>query len=406
MERHKDIDNLTLTGTPGSLSGRRMFLVAVLAPTLLLGGWDLIQRTVNGDWARLSFPWEALRPHHAESWGDLVQMAGLPHYERLVNGGDRQKHVVIDSEGFRDSHGADRQVEYLMAGASFFAAGTTNAQTVSGQLEHLTGRPVRNLAWPGGGPVRSIETLVQGGLSTAGSSAHTVIWGVAQRSLTAAGFMPLHARLDASGISRPANTRVQARQTAMSYLRWQHRRLQPFLNETSSLRREASRISKFVPPASLDPGWTSAVTLASYGDRPMVFLNEGIDSAFRSFEDRGGITVVETIERVEKWFADRGVKLIVVLIPDKYEVFRDRLEPDPAPLVADAPDSPVTTEFARALAARGIEVVDLRPRFIAEQKRTGQARPMIYRADDTHWSDRGIRIAAEAIAERLDRGPR
>jgi hypothetical protein len=328
-------------------------------------------------------------------------MASIPHYDKAVPGTDRAKHVTVDRFGFREVHDVGQPFDEWVVGASYFAAGTTNEQTISGQLERFTGRPVRNLAWPGGGPARTVQVIVENGFSNFGSKPRTLIWGIAQRAASVSHFNLLHSRLDASGALREPNLRVRAREVARRYLHWPQRVLQPFLNETSDLRHEARRFARFVPPTAVDAGWTSRVKLADYRGRSMVFLDDSIKSAFRSYEARGGDVVVETVSRVKKWLEQQGVDLLVVLVPDKYEIFRADLVPDLKPPGTEPLEQPITETFASELARQGVRVVDLRPVLLAEQDRRGASELMTYRADDTHWSDHGIRIAAEAIAASL-----
>jgi hypothetical protein len=84
-----------------------------------------------------------------------------------------------------------------------------------------------------------------------------------------------------------------------------------------------------------------------------------------------------------------GVRLIVVPVPPKAGVEAERLG---AEVPAENPDAPTL----RALQAKGVEVIDLWPDFVAADR----SQP-VYLARDSHWNARGIDIAAEKIAAAI-----
>ena len=50
------------------------------------------------------------------------------------------------------------------------------------------------------------------------------------------------------------------------------------------------------------------------------------------------------------------------------------------------------------LTRRGVHVVNLLPAFLA---RSGDADPLLYYPDDTHWTEHGIRTAMRVLAASL-----
>lgn len=99
-----------------------------------------------------------------------------------------------------------------------------------------------------------------------------------------------------------------------------------------------------------------------------------------------------------------GARLVVVAIPDEYQV-----DPDVARMAARAEGRVLASydldrpqrELGRALAAEGIDHVDLLPVF-----REHQAREPLYVPRDTHWNRAGHRLAAEALMAHLERAKR
>jgi len=90
--------------------------------------------------------------------------------------------------------------------------------------------------------------------------------------------------------------------------------------------------------------------------------------------------------------AERGTRLLVAIPPNGSTINRTRLP-------AWAAETPPVTEYdlmMRALAARGLEAVDLRAQLLA-------AGPPVYRRTDTHWNKFGALVAYNAVVGALGR---
>ncbi|MBD3180684.1 hypothetical protein GF312_00225 [Candidatus Poribacteria bacterium] len=92
----------------------------------------------------------------------------------------------------------------------------------------------------------------------------------------------------------------------------------------------------------------------------------------------------------------KGIDFLFVIIPTKAEIF-------PRKISAFAPDdkepyvTPYTRKLMLELADAGVEIIDLMPAFIEEQN----DEELIYMTQDTHWTARGIQLAAKIIGERI-----
>lgn len=111
------------------------------------------------------------------------------------------------------------------------------------------------------------------------------------------------------------------------------------------------------------------------------------------------------IVEFKDFLKELGVDFLLVPVPTKAEVFPDKLLSGGL----DVKQLPVLNPYGRKilleLARAGVEVVDLLPAFL---KARGQRRPdeeTLYQAQDTHWTDRGLRLAAGIVAERIKRYP-
>lgn len=116
---------------------------------------------------------------------------------------------------------------------------------------------------------------------------------------------------------------------------------------------------------------------------------------FASRRDR----VVRVLRELRTQSEAQRARLVVLLIPDEYQV-----HPDVAERAARAQgrglgdydlDRP-QRELAAALAAERIETVDLLPAFRDAARTT-----RLYVPRDTHWNRAGHRLAGESLAERL-----
>ena len=95
--------------------------------------------------------------------------------------------------------------------------------------------------------------------------------------------------------------------------------------------------------------------------------------------------------------AERNVDLLLVIIPTKAEVYPEKLTAH-APGAEGPWVAPYGRKFMSELDAAGVEVVDLLPAFMAERD---AAEEPLYMPQDTHWTNRGLRLAARLIAQRV-----
>jgi len=94
---------------------------------------------------------------------------------------------------------------------------------------------------------------------------------------------------------------------------------------------------------------------------------------------------------------EKNIDMLFVIIPAKPEIFPDKIS-------ANSPENgkpyvtPYTRKFLLELAKAGVETIDLLPAFIEER---GKSNEPIYMTQDTHWSNRAVKIAAKMIGNRI-----
>jgi hypothetical protein len=107
------------------------------------------------------------------------------------------------------------------------------------------------------------------------------------------------------------------------------------------------------------------------------------------------------IVEFKRQLEQRGVDFLFVPVPTKLEIYPEKLDPSFEKL-AGAIVNPYVRKLLRALSKEGVEVVDLLPAFLSARGGAGEP---LYQHQDTHWTDRGLQLAAERLSARIQRYP-
>ncbi|HVW27591.1 MAG TPA: hypothetical protein VHC69_19635 [Polyangiaceae bacterium] len=107
----------------------------------------------------------------------------------------------------------------------------------------------------------------------------------------------------------------------------------------------------------------------------------------------------------KKLLESHGVDFLFVPVPTKAEIFPDELSPAGKALVGKVVN-PYLRKLEQSLLAQGVEVVDLlAPLLEARKKGDAPGEEPLFQHQDTHWTDRGLRLAAGVLARRIARYP-
>jgi len=128
----------------------------------------------------------------------------------------------------------------------------------------------------------------------------------------------------------------------------------------------------------------------------VAYLNCG-DMAFQAADKNPIPHLVE----FGKFLKSKNISLIFVPVPNKSDIYFDRLPADNTPKDPYEIVNPYARKFLRDLQNTGIEVIDLLPPFLAAKKEDAKNKEAVYQRHDTHWTDRGLEIAAQLIADRI-----
>jgi hypothetical protein len=108
----------------------------------------------------------------------------------------------------------------------------------------------------------------------------------------------------------------------------------------------------------------------------------------------------------QRELARLGVDFLFVPVPAKEEIFPDKLDAALAPLVGKVVN-PWERKLLASLAAQGVESLDLLAPLLAARaaQPESQTEEPLYQHQDTHWSARGLELAAQVIAARIEQYP-
>lgn len=127
--------------------------------------------------------------------------------------------------------------------------------------------------------------------------------------------------------------------------------------------------------------------------------------------DRNPIPVIAQFGRM---LAKHGVDFLFVPVPTKVEIFPDEaaaVDKDGAvaPRWAGKIVNPFERKFLLDLAEQDVETIDLLPAFLSARDAPGHGGAAgdepLYQKQDTHWTSRGLELAARLVADRVKRYP-
>jgi hypothetical protein len=119
-------------------------------------------------------------------------------------------------------------------------------------------------------------------------------------------------------------------------------------------------------------------------------------------KQRKGKNPLPVIVEFKKLLDQQGVDFLFVPVPTKLEVYPEELDPKLKAFSGEV-INPAFRKLLASLAKEGIEVFDLLPALLQAKSAAG-AEPL-FQHQDTHWTDRGLRLTAELLATRVKKYP-
>jgi hypothetical protein len=153
---------------------------------------------------------------------------------------------------------------------------------------------------------------------------------------------------------------------------------------------------KFSMPPGFSPGWYFSLVfkeMATRGGNGVIegkdgwhFLRESLCYLTRRWPDNEK-TIVDFSTKLH----ERGIELIFVPVPDQIEIYPEKYFGRAIENV-----SPRRTLLIESLKSHNVKTVDLLPVFLQRQSTIE-----IFQPSETHWTQAGEQIAADAISQRI-----
>ncbi len=383
----------------GSLLPRLLAVVFLLdlglrllpTKTFCYRGWEAL--TVNLEFPKLHFSEGPFKRHKTYSnprtYGDLSALSNLPdrrHY--------RNETFVTDEFGYRNPPGLTRQepVSAVLLGDSFVAgAGNSDEFVLPAALRKKSGVVAYNAA---GDLPRSLQDILAP-VEAAGLREGWVIYEHLER------------------VEKPFKLEGPRERWKIRF--W--KKFFPLLGRENGLWARQIVSHRFaVSPVKI----LSAKFLKAFSD-DRFFPNSYAKSTVQKRLVTGDVFLFQPQE-IEKFHTDRSalvapwktfflslseelarrnLKLMVLLVPEKYTVYEPLLGRGTAagekPLYLDA--------LGRELKAGGLPTVNLAPLFRQKAAELASKKIYLYWPDDTHWTPLGISLAAGEISKILAPDP-
>jgi hypothetical protein len=120
-------------------------------------------------------------------------------------------------------------------------------------------------------------------------------------------------------------------------------------------------------------------------------------------QQKKGKNPLPVILEFKKLLDERGVDFLFVPVPTKLEIYPEKLDPELEALSGQV-INPAFRKLLESLSKQGVEVVDLLP-VLLQNKPLSAAEPFLFQHQDTHWTDRGLRLTADVLASRVKKYP-
>ncbi len=328
--------------------------------------------------------------------GDLTSLLGIPFLSRRFEQARPATVYQTDEYGFLNVPPVSgRYFPVVAVGDSFMLAGETMSNTFSAVLSRASGRDVYGYGWAARGPLFPVIRFL-GDERFAKNPPRVMVWGLLEREIGGDMLYALVNRLKLID-KKPAMQAVGDRRR----IAW--RALMPKSVQkswpSSSIIAQASRKAwnriRYHVFGQSTP--EIAMGTAPIGGRPVLFYAWTVEAMKWTPDQRKPEKVVETLRFLDSFCKTRGIKLIVMLIPDKEQVYKDRLPPE-----MDTPESPIPDSTLNAVEAglrrEGVPVVNLLGPF----RERAREDVLLYWADDTHWNSEGIELAARCVWKEIE----
>ncbi len=330
----------------------------------------------------------------ARRGGDLSHLLGIPQVAAAFEDERPAVTEMTDEFGYRNiPPTATNTYGVVVTGSSFMNSGSPMTNMIASRLSQALGMPVYNAAFPGRGPFIGLVRFLQDERFVR-NPPRVLVWGVVEREIGGHAFGGLLYQVELL-----VKRTIEPTTHASGFL-WRNlhpgslKTALPNSSAIAQLSRRAWTFTHYYVFGRINPEIT--VADPSWKGPPFLFYSAAIESLGWTPEQRMVPSVVEDIVIVSDYMRNRGITLVVLLIPDKEQVYREYL-----PATAASETSPTLPSCLLALEeglrGRDVPVVNMLPVF----RQRASAGELLYWRDDTHWNDAAIGLAARRCADEV-----
>lgn len=320
--------------------------------------------------------------------GNLSTMIAIPAVRRQFELERAPFTEWSDEFGYSNEPVGTNTFPVVVAGDSFMLVPDEPSARISAQLSRIAGLPVYNHAMKGRGPFLGVVRFFQNRFFQV-HPPKILVFGLVEGDLAGGLYVSLIYQLE----HPPTNMSGARAGTRVNWGQLHPAVLKNSLPNTSLLAQAMRKAWTYIRYY----GWgqvASDVVIADgqVAGHSMLLYRHNLVSAGWGSETRRLPQVVMAMKHLDDTCARRGIDLLLVLIPDKEQVYRELI-----PAHWNPPDKPLPPsclmELEAQLNAANVPVVNLLPIF-RERALAGE---LLYWPDDTHWNPAGIQLAAEQI---------
>lgn len=392
------------------LLARLLPLLIVVGAWAAVGSLDWVMRFRWFQWQR-SFVLSGLKPRYFGDWtplatnhvaagrgGDLSRLIGIPAAAAPFEVERPDDYAVVTDEyGFPNvPPTTNRWYPIAVVGDSYMLQGRGMTNLMASRIARITGQEAYTVAHAGRGAVFALSGFLDHPIFRA-HPARVVVWGIAERDTTGMFFdsmltqvMTRYYKPDFIANAAESGPRILWSELLPDRIK----RSLPNTSFAAQMLRRIWNQVRYVIFRRITP--EVLPSSGAFHGQPLLFYREAVKAMQWSAQVRevprmlyGGRVAQEN------FFGPRGLAWIIVLIPDKEQVYRDLLPPEAR--AGGEPPPSCLDEVAEGLRKEGVHVVNLLPAF-REAAARGE---LLYWPDDTHWNDAGMELAARLIGAEI-----
>lgn len=306
-----------------------------------------------------------------------------------------EEHLVrLDAAGYAQEGAIDfGQIRTTVVGDSFLLTG--NLHLFAWELEKASGVRVMNRGRSAAGPFQELKKYVSDIPRDQWSP--VVVWEIAGRELGDSLFrrQPYHSWFQHNETPSPEDNSPTVSRGRMHWEALAPKTLDRRLPNTSTVAYFSRKIWSWIRLVAFGE-WPPEILAVSEGHfGPTLFYGENLRILPQLTIEEQGEGVLSVIEGIAKEFRNRGTELVVLLVPEKEQVWTEDLPNNLQGGIEASADLLRWLEHEGR--TRGIHVVNPLESF-RQMTREGIA---LYWRGDTHWNGVGMKTAAELTAAEL-----